>query len=213
MASGAEPGPGKVDEEGATKEGMDIREADAKTAEGQGMTNETPSELTDSTAPTLDTSAAPQPSNGGSMLSNELSTVPGPIPEEPLFSATPESSAPAPLPVVEPPTPTSPSASPLPLSFDDANEDLEPSPVGHTRARQASVVSSSSAYSPSVYTTNSGVNAPAFPGGEPEHQKGGRHDETAKFYVGRESWEERAWLQLTEIRESMFWARLGGVRY
>ncbi|KIM21088.1 hypothetical protein M408DRAFT_111158 [Serendipita vermifera MAFF 305830] len=174
------------------------------------MTNATPSELTDSTAPELDASAAPPPSNEGLMLSIELSTMPGSISEEPLFSATPESSAPAPLPIVEPATSKSPSASSLPLSFDDTNEDL---PVGHTRPRQASVVSSSSAYSPSVHTTNSGVNAPAFPGGEPEHRKGGHHDETAKFYVGRESWEERAWLQLIKIREIMFWARLRGVRY
>ncbi|KIM26875.1 hypothetical protein M408DRAFT_25134 [Serendipita vermifera MAFF 305830] len=162
--SEAEPGASKVDEESATKEGVDIREADAKpTDEVQEMRN---GEASEPILPTFDAPVAPSLSTERSMLPNEQSTTLEPTSEEPLFSATPESSAPAPLRVIEPPTPTSPSASPLPLFFDDANEDLEPSPVGHTWARQASVVSSSSAYFPSVYTTNSGVNEPAFPGGE-----------------------------------------------
>ncbi|KIM22096.1 hypothetical protein M408DRAFT_28976 [Serendipita vermifera MAFF 305830] len=97
--------------------------------------------------PTLDAPVAPPLSTE---LPNKQSSMLEPTSEEPLFSATPESSAPAPLPIVEPPTLTSPSASPSALSFDDTNEDLDPSPAGHTRPRQASVVSSSSAYSPSV---------------------------------------------------------------
>ena len=113
------------------------------------------------------------------------------------------------LPIVEPPTPVSPSVPPSVVGIDDQPS----SSFGNTRPRQASVVSTSSVYSPSVYTTNSGVNPPGFPEAETEHRDGKHAADAVKFYVGRESWEERAWLQLVEIRESMFWARLGGVRY
>jgi hypothetical protein len=88
--------------------------------------------------------------------------------------------------------------------------------AGKPRTRQPSV-SNSSVYSPSVYTTHSGM-----PGGQEENVEGARisgenvtnkHAKDLKFYVGRGTWEERAWLELVRIRESMFWARLGGVRH
>ena len=125
-------------------------------------------------------------------------------------TSTPRSLS-APVPEFEPPSPTSHSIPLLPPSLEGAGTN----PV---RRRQPSVVSTSSAYSPSVYTTNSGVNGPtASAAGEANaesEQKNERHGrEYMKFYVGRETWEERAWLKLVQIRESMFWARLGGVRY
>jgi len=118
----------------------------------------------------------------------------------------------APLSGFEPPSPTSRPAPPLSSPLED-----HPSTHGSvTRPRRPSIVSSSSVYSPSVYTTNSGVNGPAVggAGAESERCHHAKHrGEVVKFYVGRETWEERTWLKLVQIRESMFWARLGGVRY
>jgi hypothetical protein len=115
------------------------------------------------------------------------------------------------------PLPESPNSRPVP-SLPSSLEELPSAYANSTRPRQASLVSASSVYSPSVYTTNSGVNGPtagavgdASVDSKQHHERNGR--EVVKCYVGRETWEERAWLQLVQIRESMFWARLGGVRY
>jgi hypothetical protein len=115
------------------------------------------------------------------------------------------------------PLPESPNSRPVP-SLPSSLEGPLSTYASSTRPRQASLVSASSVYSPSVYTTNSGVNGPtagavgdASVDSKQHHERHGR--EVVKFYVGRETWEERAWLQLVQIRESMFWARLGGVRY
>jgi len=125
-------------------------------------------------------------------------------------TSTPRSLS-VPLPEFDPPSPTSQPVPHLPTSIDGAN-------TSTARPRQPSVVSTSSAYSPSVYTTNSGVNGPTTGSAgeanlESEQKTRRQGKEYVKFYVGRETWEERAWLKLVQIRESMFWARLGGVRY
>ncbi|KAG8831725.1 hypothetical protein FRC18_006103 [Serendipita sp. 400] len=115
-----------------------------------------------------------------------------------------------PLPPPEMPSPSQHPIPDLPLLVTKESTD---SP-GATRPRQASVVSSSSAYSQSVYTTNSAIptGEEAVPPPVPDKTHSSNHI-VQMFYVGRSTWEERAWLELVSIRENMFWARLGGVRH
>lgn len=106
------------------------------------------------------------------------------------------------------PSPEAPSSSQHPL-LELASSFIAADPAGGGRPRQPSV-SASSVYSPSVYTTNSNTNPATGPEGD---EKGREEGHDVQFYVGRTSWEERAWLELVRIRERMFWARLGGVRH
>ncbi|KAG8817425.1 hypothetical protein FRC17_011238 [Serendipita sp. 399] len=119
-----------------------------------------------------------------------------------------------PLPPLEMPSPSQHPVPSLPVfvAEDDGSADL---PVS-TRPRQGSAVSSSSDYSQSVYTTHSAQPATgddkAHPPPVPDKTHSSNHI-AQMFYVGRGTWEERAWLELVRIRENMFWARLGGVRH
>lgn len=110
-----------------------------------------------------------------------------------------------PLPPLEMPSPSRHPVPQLPVFLEKEDVAIEETKVG--RSRQQSVVSSSSDYTPSVYTNNSAAPIPDDDG-PPVPEKGGLGHE---FYVGRTTWEERAWLELVRIRERMFWARLGGV--
>ena len=118
--------------------------------------------------------------------------------------STPKSIS-APLPPIEMPSPSRHPVPHLPAFLEKEDGTVEETKSG--RPRQPSVVSSSSDYTQSVYTTDSaapmlGDEAPPVPDKE---------DVVHGFYVGRSTWEDRAWLELVRIRERMFWARLGGV--
>lgn len=129
-------------------------------------------------------------------------------------SALPEKDIPTPKSI---PTALPRAELPSPSTHPALSSAMETSDVVEgSRPRQPSV-SASSVYSPSVYTTHSGI-----PGGQEENVEGrqipgetvaNKDTKGLRFYVGRGTWEERAWLELVRIRESMFWARLGGVRH
>ncbi|CAG8764560.1 6081_t:CDS:1, partial [Acaulospora colombiana] len=86
-----------------------------------------------------------------------------------------------------PPEIPSPTTHPLPSASPPVSKQSDsPESTKGFRPRQDSVASASSIYSPSVYTTTSNL-------GGPDKDV---HGPAARFYVGRSSWEERAWLEL-----------------
>jgi hypothetical protein len=171
-----------------TKEGLEVpptgHEATAVKEESPkvGDTTIVPSDLpngTEEATPALDI-ALPTPSSadkkrnpGRQELAGDRSSVNGAS-----ATSTPRSLS-VPLPGFEHPSPTSHPVPSLPPS-------LEGVYANTARVRPPSVVSTSSAYSPSVYMTNSGVNGPisgsAGEANAESEQKNGRRD---REFVGR----------------------------
>jgi hypothetical protein len=113
------------------------------------------------------------------------------------------------------PLPESPNSRPV-TSLPSSLEELPSAYANSTRPRQASLVSASSVYSPSVYTTNSGVNGPtagavddASADSKQHHERHGR--EVVKFYVGRETWEELGynWCKSERTCAGRVWVECG----